>query len=179
LQAATRGVGSAYPPDRLELVALKHERVLEAGVRAGDRWQRIRSYAVLAGSGGAGPKLREGDGQVPEGLYRLTTFNPRSRHHLSVRVDYPNDDDRVAAAADGRTDPGSDIYIHGGATSVGCLAIGDEPMEELYVLLADVGLDRCRLILAPDSNPRAPESAPAWQHGLSARLARAIRDVRG
>lgn len=91
---------------------------------------------MLAASGGPGPKLREGDLQVPEGVYRLTAFNPNSSYHLSLRVDYPNAEDRAAedravARSDRRTSLGGDIFIHGKAVSIGCLAIGDPGIEEL------------------------------------------------
>jgi murein L,D-transpeptidase YafK len=138
----------------------------------------LRSYPVLAASGTAGPKRREGDLQVPEGIYRLTTFNPNSSYHLSVRVDYPNADDRAAARAENRTALGGDIYIHGKAVSIGCLALGDAAIEELYVLLADVGLPQATLILAPRAEPTAEPGAPAWITDLYKHLRRELHSVR-
>jgi hypothetical protein len=179
LEADARAAGVAYPPRQIVLVGLKAERQLEAWVPAGGAWHRLRSYAVLAASGGPGPKRREGDLQVPEGVYRLTTFNPNSSYHLSVRVDYPNQDDRRAAASEGRSNLGGDIYIHGRAVSIGCLAIGDEGIEELYVLLSDVGLARARLLLAPSSTPAARPDDPPWVRSLYARLQRELAAVRG
>lgn len=162
LRAAAAEVGSSYPPARLVLVGLKQEKVLEVWVPGARPWERLRVYPVLAASGGPGPKLREGDGQVPEGVYRLTGFNPNSSYHLSVRVDYPNHDDRLAAAAEGRQRLGGDIYLHGKAVSIGCLALGDPAIEELYLLLADTGLGRARIILSPSAEPKAPAGATVW-----------------
>jgi hypothetical protein len=140
----------AYPPARLTLVGLKQEKVLEiyAGGSA-STMRRVTSIPVLAASGGAGPKLVRGDRQVPEGLYRVEGLNPNSRFHLSIKVDYPNAFDKQMAATDGRTDLGGDIFIHGGAASVGCLAIGDEAIEVLFVLLADTGVENVDIVLAP------------------------------
>ena len=149
-QPFVASAGLAYPPEELALLGFKRERRLEIwGRRADGAWARIDAIAILAASGGDGPKLRQGDLQVPEGLYRLIAFNPNSRFHLSMMVDYPNADDLTVAAADGRFDLGGDIFIHGGAKSIGCLAIGDRPIEDLFVLVADVGIERVQVILAP------------------------------
>lgn len=162
LRAAAESRGLGYPPGQLTLVGLKAERVLEVWARSSGEWVLYRTYPVLAASGGPGPKLLEGDRQVPEGIYRLTAFNPNSSYHLSVRVDYPNRADLEAANADGRTNLGGDIFIHGKAVSIGCLAIGDEPIEELYLLLADVGLSNSQVVLTPSADPVAPADVPAW-----------------
>jgi len=71
----------------------------------------VADYRITAASGTAGPKLREGDRQVPEGIYRIVGLNPNSRYHLSMKLDYPNAFDRHQAARDGRARPGSDIFI--------------------------------------------------------------------
>jgi murein L,D-transpeptidase YafK len=182
LQAAARDAGVGYPPDRLTLVGLKREKQLEvwaSGSTPGSKkWRLVRSYPVLAASGTAGPKLREGDLQVPEGIYRLTGFNPNSSYHLSVRVDYPNGDDRAVARSEGRGNLGGDIFIHGRAVSIGCLAIGDDAIEELYVLLADVGLPRARLVLTPAADPAAAGSDPVWMQRLYERLRTELGAVR-
>jgi len=149
------------------LLALKAENVLEvyAPDRAGTQ-RFIRSYPVLAASGYLGPKLRMGDQQVPEGLYRVELLNPNSRFHLSLRLDYPNAFDRRMARADGRTRLGGDIMIHGNAVSIGCLAMGDRAAEDLFVLAADTGIRRIDVVIAPvDLRVReAPSggSLPAW-----------------
>ncbi len=82
-------------PDRLWLLAVKDERHLElwASNSSGER-VRVTSWPVLAASGGDGPKLREGDRQVPEGIYEIEGLNPNSAYHLSLGLDYPNAADR-------------------------------------------------------------------------------------
>jgi len=145
-----------YPPARFALVGLKLEKRLELYASGPDgRFMFIKSYDVLAASGRLGPKLKEGDQQVPEGLYRIESLNPNSRYHLALRLDYPNADDRQQAASNGRTDLGGDIMIHGRDVSIGCLAMGDAAVEELFVLAADVGWSEAQVVLAPVDLRRA------------------------
>jgi murein L,D-transpeptidase YafK len=130
-----REVGVEYPPHEMFLRAFKAGREIEAWGRSNDGpFHRIASWPVLAASGEPGPKRREGDRQVPEGCYRVAVFNPLSNFHLSLGLDYPNESDRVRSDPQA---PGSDIYIHGGAASIGCLALGDDAIEELYLLARD------------------------------------------
>jgi len=139
-----------YPPNEVKLVGLKSEQVLQvyaADKLGSNRW--IRTYPILAASPYPGPKLREGDGQVPEGVYSVESLNPNSRFHVALRVGYPNAFDRAQAAKEGRTQLGGDIMIHGSSVSVGCLAMGDEAAEDLFVLSADTGLTNLTLIIAP------------------------------
>jgi hypothetical protein len=172
-----RAAGVPYPPTRLALLALKEERRLEVWAETESRPVFIRFYPVLAASGGPGPKLAEGDGQVPEGTYRVLWLNPNSRFHLSMKLDYPNAFDRAKARSDGRTRLGGDIFIHGNAVSIGCLALGDEAIEELFVLVADTGLERVRVLIAPRDPRKGPldgkELAPRvpWASDLYRRLA--------
>jgi hypothetical protein len=164
--------GITYPPARVTLIALKDTGRLE--VWADGRY--IRTYAVQAASGGPGPKLRQGDQQVPEGIYQIDWLNPNSAYHLSLHVDYPNASDRARAAADARTTLGGDIMIHGDAVSIGCLAMGDRAAEDLFVLAADTGVKdgRVSAILAPTDLRRAPAhvppGAPAWTADLYVEL---------
>jgi murein L,D-transpeptidase YafK len=178
LERKARDLGIAYPPPSLTLVGLKAERELQAWARGAAGWVLYRSYPVLAASGGAGPKLREGDRQVPEGVYRLTHLNPASSYHLSIRVDYPNAFDRARGAEDGRETLGGDIYVHGKAVSIGCLAIGDENIEELFTLMADTGLANARIVLAPGRTLDVPAGAPPWTGGLYRDIAREIAVLR-
>jgi len=171
----------AWPPRNLTLIAFKAERRLELYSDFRGRPHFVCSYPILGASGTSGPKLREGDKQVPEGFYRIELLNPNSRYHLSLRVNYPNAEDIDRAVEDGR-DPsnlGGDIMIHGGAASIGCLALGDPAIEELFLLAALAGLDNVRLIISPldfrRANPPAtPGSAPLWAGELQERLRRAI-----
>jgi hypothetical protein len=167
-----KSLGIQYPPQGVTLVGLKEERVLHVYVRmpadkdgSPPAWALAASYPVLGASGVAGPKLREGDGQVPEGVYRVPSLHPNSSFHAALRLDYPNEFDRSMAARDGRADQGvrlgGDIMIHGGDQSVGCLAIGDPAIEEIFTLAADSGTDAISVVIAPwDLRARpAPESA--------------------
>ena len=86
-----------YPPSRVTLVAFKEEQRLEVWAEHGGDWRNVADYAVCAASGTTGPKLREGDLQVPEGVYPLTVLNPNSGFHLSIRIEYPNAIDRLMA----------------------------------------------------------------------------------
>jgi hypothetical protein len=170
--------GVAYPPERVALLAFKAERSLELWARDAGAWRFVRAWPVLAASGGPGPKLREGDGQVPEGLYRVASLNPNSRFHLSLELDYPNALDRERAAAESRT-PGGEIFIHGGERSIGCLAIGDEAIEELFVLAARVGAERIEVVIAPNDVRGGTDAldvagAPAWYPELLASVRAAL-----
>jgi hypothetical protein len=139
-----------FPPAQVSLLAFKDARMVEVYARAADgTWRRVRTYPILAASGSGGPKLREGDKQVPEGIYGVTLLNPNSRFHVSLRLDYPNPFDREMAQADGRTNLGGDIMIHGDARSIGCLAMGDEAAEEFFTLVAAVGLDHVKVVISP------------------------------
>jgi murein L,D-transpeptidase YafK len=144
--------------------------------------RRVKDYPVLAASGVLGPKLREGDRQVPEGIYRVPALNPRSRFHLSIRLDYPNEFDLAQALRDGRSEPGSDIFIHGGAASIGCLAMGDEIIEELFLLARDTGLAKLSVIIVPTDFRRRefppPPGAPAWTAELYARLRAEVGELK-
>lgn len=174
-----RAAGVAYPPAELTLIAYKKERRLEVWAPNGKRWVRIIRYPILAASGQGGPKLRQGDEQVPEGVYHLTGLNPNSKYHLSIRVGYPSARDKRWAARDKRSNLGGDIFIHGNAVSRGCLAIGDERIEELFTLLADTGLASSKIIIAPNRRLRDLPTEPAWVGELYADVRRALEDVEG
>lgn len=114
------------------LRALKAEGLLEVFVLSRDshRYELFRSYPIAKQSGAAGPKLAEGDGQVPEGFYYAdrSAMKSDSAFHLAINCGYPNSYDKKL----GRT--GSFIMIHGNCVSVGCLAMTDEKIEEIYSL---------------------------------------------
>lgn len=177
---ACRARGIAYPPKRVYLLAFKEERRLEVwGANRTGPYRHLKTYDVLAASGGPGVKRKEGDRQVPEGFYRLTTLNPNSRFHLSVRVDYPNAEDiRNAAIPEGQM--GGDIYVHGGAASIGCLALGDPAIEEVFRLVAQADRGERRILIAPNDLRKrpAPEPDAAWVRALYGRMATALADFR-
>ncbi len=169
-------VAVAYPPRAVTLVGLKAEKRLEVWVSAdGIKFQLLTSYPIRAASGVPGPKLREGDRQVPEGLYRIESLNPNSRFHLALRVNYPNDFDRKQARAEGRAQLGGDIMIHGSDVSIGCLAMGDAAAEDLFVLAAETGIKHVSVILAPmdfrvRELPPDIKTLPAWAAELYAAI---------
>jgi len=166
-----------YPPPRLALLGFKAEKRLELWAEKNATWVPIRTYPILAASGVSGPKLREGDRQVPEGIYRINFLNPNSLYHLSLQINYPNDYDRRKAAEEERTDLGGEIFIHGKAVSIGCLAIGDKAIEELFTLVATVGLDKVTVILAPQQDmQRLDINAPVrpWVPELYAEIRKAL-----
>ena len=118
--------------DEVFIRAFKEERVLELFIenQSTGRYELFRSYPIAAASGTLGPKLAEGDRQVPEGFYAVppSAMNPNSRFHLAFNIGYPNALDRSLD----RT--GSAIMIHGDRVSIGCLAMTDEVIEEIYTL---------------------------------------------
>jgi hypothetical protein len=170
-----------YPPRRLAFLVFKKERRLAVWARDDKSgWRFIRDYAVLAASGKSGPKLRQGDYQVPEGIYRIALLNPASSYHLSMLVGYPNEFDRAQAARDHRTNLGGDIYIHGKNLSIGCVAIGDTAIEELFTLAADTGIARIKAILAPNdlriAGPPMEQATPLWIVRLWQSIGAALRE---
>ncbi len=118
--------------DPVFLRAFKEEGELEVWVRnrASGKYDKFRTYRVAAQSGGLGPKMAEGDGQVPEGFYFVprSAMKPDSAFHLAFDIGYPNAYDRHH----GRT--GTFIMIHGNRVSIGCLAMTDAKIEEIYTL---------------------------------------------
>ena len=91
----------------------------------------LNSYPICKFSGKLGPKLMEGDYQAPEGFYDITPdqMNPNSSEYLALNTGFPNAFDRSL----GRT--GSLLMVHGGCRSVGCYAMTDYAMEEIYGLV--------------------------------------------
>lgn len=170
--------GVAYPPAEIALLTFKQERRVALWARGSGGWRFIRAYPIFAASGHAGPKLREGDYQVPEGVYRIEHLNPNSSYHLSMKVSYPNAFDRRMAARDGRTRLGGDIFMHGNAVSIGCVAVGDRAIEELFTLVAETGHARVRLILAPNDlrtgGAVMRDDAPRWVGDLYRTIAAAL-----
>ena len=130
--------------DRVVLNKSRRELLLVAGQNL------LRTYRVALGFDPVGHKLQEGDGRTPEGRYLIERRNPQSAYHLSLRISYPNEDDRRRAAERG-LDPGGDIMIHGLPNGVdaaerghprrdwtrGCIAVTDAEMEEIWNLVPD------------------------------------------
>ena len=161
LEPQFRAAGLPYPPRAVTMIGIKQERLLEVHAAGDDGvFRLVCTYPILAATGVLGPKLKEGDRQVPEGIYRVPLLNPNSDFHLSLRLEYPNEFDRARAAEDGRTEPGTDIMIHGDARSRGCLAMGDPASEDLFVLAALTGIENVKVILTPVDFRKQPDFAP-------------------
>jgi hypothetical protein len=183
LRPSFDAAGVPFPPAAVRLVAFKDQRLLALYARGpSGPWRLVRRNPVLAASGVAGPKLAEGDRQVPEGRYRITFLNPNSQFHVSLRLDYPNAEDRAQAARDGRRNLGGDIMIHGSNVSIGCLAMGDEVAEDLFVLAALTGITNVEAIITPTdlriaSPPPAAIAARPWVGALYGRIRKALDEL--
>jgi murein L,D-transpeptidase YafK len=111
----------------------KREKKLELWVEGDQqRYVLFRSYPICTYSGELGPKQKQGDNQAPEGFYRVTAgqLNAQSRYHLAFNLGYPNAYDRAHARS------GDFLMVHGSCVSIGCYAMGDDGIEEIYSLAA-------------------------------------------
>lgn len=136
-------------PKKLTLIGLKHEKLLEVWGELKGEQVHIRTYPFTAFSGQLGPKFKEGDRQIPEGVYKISYLNPNSKYHLSMRINYPNAFDKKMAKKEKRSNLGGDIMIHGSNKTIGCVPIGDDNIEELYFLAEKVGIKNIKIILSP------------------------------
>ncbi len=118
--------------DPVFIRAFKEERQLELFVlnRTTHKFDLFRTYPIAAMSGTLGPKLVEGDSQAPEGFYHVPpeAMKPDSQFHLAFNIGFPNEYD----LAHNRS--GTFIMVHGNQVSIGCLAMTDEKIEEIYTL---------------------------------------------
>jgi len=167
--------GLDYPPKKVLLVGIKSQKKLEVWGADGEDFRFLREYPILAASGRLGPKRRAGDNQVPEGIYQVESLNPNSRFHLALRLNYPNPYDQEMAKRDGREDLGGDIMIHGSNCSIGCLAMGDEAAEDLFVLAAETGIEKVSVLLTPvdfrkEKLPELDDPLPEWVGELYSRI---------
>ncbi|MCB9706573.1 MAG: L,D-transpeptidase family protein [Myxococcales bacterium] len=122
--------GVDFPPRQVLFRVFKEEMELEvwASDEARGPLKAITTFSICAASGDPGPKTRQGDGQVPEGFYAVDFLKPRSDYYLALHVNYPNARDRAIRST------GSSIMIHGRCASIGCLAMSDERIQELWVI---------------------------------------------
>ena len=129
---AMRDQAQVRPGAPLLVRIFKSEDELEIWADAGTRYVLLRTYPICMYSGALGPKIRQGDGQAPEGFYAVSAqlLNPSSRFHLSFNLGYPNAFDRAHERS------GDFLMVHGNCVSIGCYAMGDVAIEEIYTLLA-------------------------------------------
>jgi murein L,D-transpeptidase YafK len=131
---AAHGVSMGVP---VYLRIFKLESELELWVEKDGRFVRFATYPICLWSGRLGPKLKEGDRQAPEGFYTVAAeqLNPNSRMHRSFSLGFPN----VFDQAHGRT--GSFLMVHGGCASIGCYAVTDPVVDEIWRMVT-AALDR-------------------------------------
>lgn len=154
------------------ILAFKKEQLLEIYVRKNEteNWKLLKKYNFTAFSGEIGPKLNNGDNQIPEGIYQMEYLNPNSRFHLSIKVSYPNSFDLEKAKLDKRTDLGGDIMIHGKSATIGCIPVGDKNIEEIFILATKAKNKKFPIIIAPHdfrTNKTFPEIVGiSWDNEL-------------
>jgi murein L,D-transpeptidase YafK len=125
---AARGTHAGAP---IVMRIYKLEAELEVWKRArGGRYVHLKTFPICRWSGQLGPKTRQGDRQAPEGFYTVTqkSMNPNSAYHLSFDLGYPNAFDRA------RGGTGSALMVHGACSSMGCYAMTDPAISEIYAL---------------------------------------------
>lgn len=121
-----------WPPKKMYIRVFKYEKELEVWVSdSTDFFYLYKKYNICKLSGDFGPKRKQNDLQVPEGFYYIDQFNPYSNYHLSLGINYPNESDKILGK---QGDLGGLIYIHGSCVSVGCIAVGNENIDEIYDL---------------------------------------------
>ena len=114
------------------IVAYKAEKQLEIYAKKKNEtvYKLIALYNICASSGKLGPKRKQGDEQIPEGIYKVVHFNPASSFYLSMSINYPNQSDRKKSNA---PDLGDNICIHGACVTIGCLPMTDDKIKEIYL----------------------------------------------
>ena len=166
---------------KLRILVFKNERSVEVHAPG---WKAPRVYPMTAFSGTLGPKLREGDGQIPEGIYGIGYLNPNSSYYLSLKVTYPNASDRARAKADGRTNLGGDIMIHGKAVTIGCVPVGDDAIEDIFYLVSAVGIKNVSAVIAPydmrkGRKPELERPPLKWYPDLCNEIDAALKEQKG
>lgn len=166
---------------RFTLIGYKQDRELHL-YGFDTTWQHLDMWPFTGFSGTLGPKLREGDLQIPEGHYQVSGLNPNSAFHLSMKLNYPNAFDRKVAATEQRTQLGGDIFIHGSHLTVGCIPIGDTGIEELFYFIAQVGYEHGSVIIAPTQSHTQTDALTEhrpWVLDLYQVLSRDIQTITG
>src|SRR4051794_11874259 len=128
---STKGMSKDDP---ILVRAYKKESEMEIWKRGSNgKYALLKTYPICRWSGQLGPKVREGDRQVPEGFYTVTPgqMNPNSNYYLSFNTGYPNTYDRSL----GRN--GGDVMVHGSCSSRGCFAMTDQNVAEIYAIARD------------------------------------------
>jgi murein L,D-transpeptidase YafK len=127
--------GLLWPANYIYIRSFKYDSEMEVWVKnkKEEKYKLFKTYKICALAGTLGPKRIAGDYQVPEGVYCINEFNPRSEYHLSLGLNYPNASDRLLSDL---SQAGGNIYIHGSCVTVGCIPLTDDKIEEVYLLAA-------------------------------------------
>ena len=110
----------------------------------------FKTFRIALGIMPVGDKLKEGDFKTPEGRYLLDRKNPNSDYFLSIRISYPDVQDRREAEAEG-VDPGGAIMIHGQPNvptrseayyrtqdwTNGCIAVSNSDMIDIWLMTGE------------------------------------------
>lgn len=136
-------------PKEIILVAFKEEKILQVYSKDDSGIKLLKEYPFTAYSGKLGPKLRDGDRQIPEGIYKIEYLNPNSSYYLSLKLNYPNEYDKAKTKLSSIDEMGKDIFIHGKASTIGCIPIGDEAIEEVFVLANYAISKGIKVIISP------------------------------
>jgi len=133
IKSIFKSKGVSFPDCEIFLRGFKNEESLElwARTKKTDTFVLIREYHICSNSGTLGPKRMQGDGQVPEGCYHISVFNPYSNFFLSMGLNYPNESDRILGE---KGNLGGNICIHGDCVTIGCIPLTDDYIKELYVI---------------------------------------------
>lgn len=169
-----------YAPKELAFIVLKKSKRFEIYARnRHQHWRYIKTFPIYAASGGPGPKLHVNDDQVPEGIYHIIGLNPQSRFDLSMHLNYPNAFDLAQAAKTHRHNLGGNIFIHGSDRSIGCIALGDAAIQQIFPLVYTVGEHHVVVIIAPHDLRKNPlvvnREHVSFASSLYARLRRELR----
>jgi murein L,D-transpeptidase YafK len=150
---------------RIYIRIIKQLDQLEVWVKKGTKYEIFKRYNVCYYSGGLGTKISQGDGKSPEGFYSIGAkqLNPSSNYHLSINIGYPNKLERLKGYT------GSDIMIHGNCVSIGCYAMTNPTIEEIYTLVykaLEAGQQNISLAIFPfrmdDSHMKTFSTSPYY-----------------
>jgi len=122
------------PARQLFIRIFKQEKELQLWIKNSQesKFSLFKTYKVCALSGNLGPKRKEGDLQVPEGIYNISSLDLMHKFYKGLNLNYPNESDIVLSD---KINPGSEIAIHGNCISSGCIAMSDEVMDQIFPLV--------------------------------------------
>lgn len=168
-------------PKEITLVVFKEERLLQVYTKDYMGIKLLKTYPFTAYSGKLGPKLRDGDRQIPEGVYKVEYLNPNSSYYLSIKINYPNEFDKTKSKFSNNKEMGNDIFIHGKSASIGCIPIGDEAIEEVFVLTQKAINNEVKVIISPRDfrkNNTYPEIENIeWENELYSKISAELNEI--